>query len=428
VTALIEPVSSGSAEAGADVVRKADTRRAQIAGIAYLATAAAIMALFGFGSGAGLSSSFGLAPSGGDPYFWTVPSRGTAFAVAGVCAMLGGVQLARGFKRRGLVTVLVVVLFAFAFLVWAARGDDFSLVGMLQSTVTRSIPLALGALAGILCERSGVVNIAIEGMMLFSAFAGAFVGSLFDNLWAGLVAGMFAGALLASVHASLSIKYQVDQIISGTAINIFALGITSYLAARISRENPDLNNPGTFDLWTIPVLGDIPLVGPVLFRGNIYVYLMLVLVPLVTFALFRTRWGLRTRSVGEHPKAADTVGINVLRVRYRNVMLGGAVAGIAGSYLTLGSVGGFEQNMTAGRGFIALAAMIFGRWNPVGALGAALLFGFAESLQTKLVGLDTPIPSEFLLMAPYVLTLLVVAGFVGKSRAPASVGLPYRKG
>lgn len=428
MTALIEPVSSGSAEAGADVVRKADTRRAQVAGIAYLATATAIVTLFGFGSGAGLSSSFGLAPSGDDPYFWTVPSRGTALAVAGVCAMLGGVQLARGFKRRGLVTVLVVVLFAFAFLVWAARGDDFSLVGMLQSTVTRSIPLALGALAGILCERSGVVNIAIEGMMLFSAFAGAFVGSLFGNLWAGLVAGMLAGALLASVHASLSIKYQVDQIISGTAINIFALGITSYLAARISRENPDLNNPGTFDLWTIPVLGDIPLVGPVLFRGNIYVYLMLVLIPLVTFALFRTRWGLRTRSVGEHPKAADTVGINVLRVRYRNVMLGGAVAGIAGSYLTLGSVGGFEQNMTAGRGFIALAAMIFGRWNPVGALGAALLFGFAESLQTKLVGLDTPIPSEFLLMAPYVLTLLVVAGFVGKSRAPASVGLPYRKG
>jgi simple sugar transport system permease protein len=241
MTAIASSPSPDLTDAGADVMRRADLRRARVAGIAYLATAAVIIVLFGFGSEAGLSSSFGLAPSGDDPFFWTVPSRGTAFVVAGICAMLGGVQLARGFKRRGLITVFIVILFAFAFLVWAARGDDFSLVGMLQSTVTRSVPLALGALAGILCERSGVVNIAIEGMMLFAAFAGAFIGSLFGNLWVGLVAGMLAGALLASLHAGLSIKYQVDQIISGTAINIFALGITSYLATRIARENSDLN-------------------------------------------------------------------------------------------------------------------------------------------------------------------------------------------
>jgi simple sugar transport system permease protein len=283
-------------------------------------------------------------------------------------------------------------------------------------------------MAGVLCERSGVVNIAIEGMMLFAAFAGSFGASVTGSLWAGLVIGLLAGAVLAYVHAGLSITYRVDQIISGTVINIFALGITSYLASRLFTEYPDLNRSGTFSSWDIPLLSDIPVVGPVLFRNNVFVYLMLVLVPLLTWFLFRTRWGLRVRAVGEHPRAADTVGINVFRVRYRSVVLGGAMAGLAGSYLTLGSVGSFEQNMTAGRGFIALAAMIFGRWTPVGALGAALLFGFAESLQTKLAILETPIPSQFLLMAPYVLTLLVVAGFVGRSRPPAADGQPYVKG
>ena len=240
--------------------------------------------------------------------------------------------------------------------------------------------------------------------------------------------GLLFGVSLAYAHGALSIRYQVDQIISGTVINIFALGITSYLTSRLFIEYPDLNTGETFPQWQIPLLSDIPLIGPVLFSNNIFVYLLFVLVPFVTWSLFRTRWGLRVRAVGEHPRAADTVGIDVFKVRYRSVALGGAMAGLAGSYLTLGSVGAFDQNMTAGRGFIALAAMIFGRWNPVGALGAALLFGFAESLQAKLAILDTPIPSQFLLMAPYVITLIVVAGFVGRSRAPAADGQPYIKG
>lgn len=406
----------------------AERRKARIAGIAYLVVGFLVVLLFGWGSEGGLSSTLGLAVGDQSPLDLVVPSRATAITVGVVCAILGGIQLARGFKHRALATSVVVVLFAFAFLVWASRGQDFSLVGMLETTLQRATPLALGAMAGVLCERSGVVNIAIEGMMLFAAFAGAFAASVAGNVWIGLVVGVLAAAVLAWVHAGLSISYRVDQIISGTVINIFALGITSYLASRLFTEYPDLNDPGTFTKWSIPVLSDIPVVGPVLFRNNVFVYLMLVLVPLLTWFLFRTRWGLRVRAVGEHPKAADTVGINVFRVRYRSVVLGGAMAGLAGSYLTLGSVGSFEENMTAGRGFIALAAMIFGRWNPVGALGAALLFGFAEALQAKLAILQTPIPSQFLLMAPYVITLLVVAGFVGRSRPPAADGQPYVKG
>ena len=356
-----------------------------------------------------------------------MPARTTGITVGVVVIFLGGLQLARGFRRRGAITTIVVVLVAFAFLAWATRGADFSLSGMLQTTLQRATPLALGAMAGVLCERAGIVNIAIEGMMLFAAFGGAVAGSVAGSPWAGLVFGLACGAVLAYAHAGLSIRFQVDQIISGTVINIFALGITSYLATRLFPVYENLNKGVTFQQWEIPILSEIPLIGPVLFENNIFVYALFVLVPFVTWALFRTKWGLRVRAVGEHPRAADTVGIDVYKVRYRSVALGGVMAGLAGSYLTLGSVGSFEQNMTAGRGFIALAAMIFGRWNPVGALGAALLFGFAESLQTKLAILETPIPSQFLLMAPYVVTLFVVAGFVGRSRAPAADGQPYVK-
>jgi simple sugar transport system permease protein len=281
-------------------------------------------------------------------------------------------------------------------------------------------------MSGVLCERSGVINIAIEGMMLTAAFVGAIAGSAF-GLWMGTLIAVGAGAVLGAVLAVLSIKYRVDQIIAGTVINIFALGITSYLTASVLVQYLELNNPGTFRPFDIPLLAKIPLVGPLLFSNNIFVYLMFVLVAVVHVGLYRTRWGLRVRAVGEHPKAADTVGINVLRVRYRNVILGGMMAALAGVYLTLGSVGRFDENMTAGRGFIALAAMIFGRWSPIGAFGAALVFGFAEALQSTLAILDAPIPSEILAMAPYLATILVVAGLVGRARAPAADGQPYVK-
>jgi general nucleoside transport system permease protein len=405
-------------------------RRARYTGIFFLVLALAILWFFALGADGGTDSTFGLTT--GDEAVelpdLTVPTRETAFFLAAVAGFLGGVQLARGFgKNTYLVLAGVVGCFVFAFLVWAARGDSLNLVGMLKSSLLRAVPLTLGALCGVLCERAGVINIAIEGMMLMAAFVGAIAGSAAGNLWVGLILGVLSGALLGAVLAVLSIRYRVDQIISGTVLNIFSAGMTAYLAARIFGEYPDLNNPGRFKIIDLPVLSDIPILGPVLFTNNIFVYIMFALIFLITVGLFKTRWGLRVRAVGEHPKAADTVGINVLRVRYRNVIYGGMVAGLAGAYLTLGSVGRFNENMTAGTGFIALAAMIFGRYHPVGAFGAALLFGFADSLQTKLAILDVPIPSEFLLMAPYLATILVVAGAVGRTRVPAADGQPYVK-
>lgn len=404
--------------------------RSRRLGIFFLLVGGAILWWFAFGADAGLESTMGLNAKGAPEIPDVVlPTRSTAIFLGVLCAFLGGVQLARGFGKRTYgVLGLVVACFVIAFLVWAARGDSFNLLGMLQSTLLRSVPLTLGALSGVLCERSGVINIAIEGMMLTAAFVGAIVASAASSLVVGLVMGVLAGGALGWLLGVFSIRYRVDQIIGGTVLNIFALGITSYLSARILTQYQNLNSPGRFTVIDIPILSDIPVIGPVLFRNNIFVYAMLALIVLLHVALFRSRWGLRVRAVGEHPRAADTVGINVLRVRYRSVILGGMVAGLGGAYFTLGSVGRFDENMTGGRGFIALAAMIFGRWSPVGAFGAALVFGFAESLQDKLALLDVPIPSEFLLMAPYLVTILVVAGVVGRARPPAADGQPYIPG
>lgn len=405
-------------------------RRSRVMGIVFLAMALGIFWWFGFGTESGLDSTFGL--SRGDEFVelpdLAVPSRTTALLLGTVAAFLGGMQVARGFGRKTyLVLGVVVACFVLAFLVWAARGASLNMLGMLQSTLLRAVPLTLGALSGVLCERSGVINIAIEGMMLTAAFVGSLVGSAAGNLWIGLLFGVLAGGLLGALLAVLSIRYTVDQIIGGTVINIFAVGITSFLSAKIFSEYQNLNSPGRFGQIDIPLLSDVPLFGPLIFSNNIFIYLMFFLVALIWVGLFRSRWGLRVRSVGEHPRAADTVGINVHRVRYKNVILGGMMAGLAGAYFTLGSVGRFDEQMTGGRGFIALAAMIVGRWNPIGAFGAALLFGFADSLQTKLSILNVPIPSEFLLMAPYLATILVVAGVVGRARPPAADGQPYIK-
>jgi simple sugar transport system permease protein len=325
------------------------------------------------------------------------------------------------------VLVVALILFAFTFLGWAAAGKSFSLVGMLQLSVLKSVPITFGALSGVMCERVGVINIGIEGMLLSGAFTGALVGSL-AGPWVGILGAMLVGGLLAAALAVLAIRFRVDQIIAGVVINIFALGITSFLSSQLLVPNADdLNRVDVLRPIKLPLLGDIPFFGPILFDNNIFVYAMFILVAVMTFGLFRTRWGLRSRSVGEHPKAADTLGINVFRTRYRNVIYGGLIAGFGGAYFTVGSAGSFDENMTAGRGFIGLAAMIAGRWHPVGALGAALVFGFADALQSKLAILTTPVPGEFLLMAPYIVTIIVVAGVVGKVRPPAADGQPYVK-
>jgi simple sugar transport system permease protein len=357
-----------------------------------------------------------------------LPAQTTLNLFAIACAVIGGYQLARGFRKAtNWMLALVVGLLIFGFLIWAAAGKSLNLAGLLATALLDSVPITLGALSGILSERAGVVNIAIEGMMLTGALVAVIVTSVTQLLWLGVIAAVVAGSLMALLHGWLSIRYKVNQIISGTVINIFATGLTSYLSNKYLQVYQELNNPGTYRPIPIPGLSKIPFFGGILFNNNFFIYAMFIFLIVLQFALFYTKWGLRVRSVGEHPKAADTLGINVIKTRYMSVILSGMMAGFAGAYLTLGSVGRFDQVMTAGRGFIGLAAMIFGNWTPFGSFGAGLLFGFAESLASRLGILGLPIPSQFLLMAPYIATMIVLAGVIGRSQAPAADGIPYEK-
>jgi len=357
----------------------------------------------------------------------TVPAQPYAYVVAALLAFFGVRQFMPGAARwTGILLGIGLLLAVTAFLTWATAGKSFSLTGMLQATVVRAVPIALGGLAGVLCERVAVINIAIEGMLLAGAFAGAVAGSLLGGV-GGLVVATAVGGLFGLLLALLVVTYRVDQIIAGVAINLLVLGLTSYASSQVLTQYRFLNNAPVFRAFDVPLLSDIPVVGPVLFKQNLFVYGAWILVAIATYYLFHTRTGLRARAVGEHPEAADTLGIDVFRMRYINVTLGGLVAGFGGAWFTLGSVGRFDDNMTDGRGFIALAAMIFGRWHPVGALMAALVFGFADSLQQKLAILGTPIPSEFLAMAPYIATIVLVAGLIGRARPPAADGKPYIK-
>lgn len=321
-------------------------------------------------------------------------------------------------------------IFVVTFLTWAAGADSrpLPITSLLLGTVSLSVPYIFGAMGGVISERGGVVNIAIEGQLLGGAFLAAVVGSMTRSIWLGLVAALVAGVLVSFVLAAFAIKYYVDQVIVGVVINVLVLGLTSFLYSEVLAKNSALlNNPPRLPNLPIPGLSAIPVIGPVLFDQSIIVYLMYVAVAAVYIGLFHTRWGLRLRSVGEHPQAADTVGINVTGTRFWNVSLAGAIVGLGGAYFTLGSVGSFSQDMTGGQGYIALAAVIFGRWDPIRATLAALLFGFASNLQYTLAAVGSPVPSEFLLMLPYVVTILAVAGFVGYVRAPASDGKPYIK-
>lgn len=318
--------------------------------------------------------------------------------------------------------------FMVGFLTWSGADGSILIPGLLLGTLGLSIPLIFGALGGIISERVGVINIAIEGQLLAGAFVSAMVATLTGSPYLGLASAMVAGMLVSFVLATFSVKYLVDQVIVGVVLNVLVLGLTSFLYSQVlSANTPALNSPPRFDRIDIPVLSQIPIIGPVLFRQTVIVYLMYVIVAVVAYALFKTKWGLRLRSVGEHPMAADTVGINVAATRFWNVALAGAIAGIGGAYFTLGSVGAFQKEMTAGAGFIALAAVIFGRWDPIRATLAALLFGFASNLQNVLSIIGSPVPSEFMLMLPYVVTIFAVAGFVGRVRGPAAAGKPYVK-
>ncbi|MEJ5914806.1 ABC transporter permease [Pseudokineococcus sp. 1T1Z-3] len=362
-----------------------------------------------------------------------LPSRWAALVLLLGCAGLAAFSVASTAAGRltpRWVVPVYGVLLVLAFLVWVVTGSRISLVSLLGGTLLLGAPLVFGAMAGVVSERSGVVNIAIEGQLLLGAFLGAVAASLAGTAYVGLLAAPVGGMFIGFLLAVFTVRYLVNQIIVGVVLNVFAIGLTSFLFSTVLADNPGWNSPTGLPQIQVPLLYSIPVVGPVLFGQNLLVYLMYVVVAALTVMLFRSRWGLRVRAVGEHPKAADTVGIPVQRTRFRSVVLGGAIAGLGGASFTLGaSAAGlaFNREMTAGNGYIALAAMIFGRWHPLGALGAALLFGFASNLQNILSVIGTPIPSQFLLMAPYLATIFAVAGLAGRVRGPAAAGTPYEK-
>ncbi len=401
------------------VVSVEQRKRARSLGIAYLVLAVVCFTIFTRRTG---DAGFKISESSQ----FTLPAQGFGWVLGIVLIAIAAGQLLRGFgKLSNVVLALATAAFFMSFMAWAAAGDSFSFVGMLQDTVSRSVPITLGAVAGILSERSGVINISIEGMLLASACTSA-IGASLTNLWLGTLVGILTGVALAAILAVMSIRYKVDQVIVGFAINFFALGVTSFISFRVLVPNRDtMNNLLPVMPIRIPLFADIPFFGQILFDQTIFVYFSFATVALATWGLYRTKWGLRTRAIGEYPRAAGTLGVDVNKLRYRNLLLAGAVAGIGGAWWPIGIVGRFDQNITNGRGFIALAAVIFGRWHPVGALCGALVFALAEAVRLKIGNFDTGIPSEFLIMAPYLVTLVVVAGFIGASRAPKAAGQPY---
>lgn len=430
MTATTAPVNTSL---GAYAARR--ERRKTIAyGIFFLLVALAIALLFVRNSAPGMESTFKLNPTTKEKVVQlgdlVLPTQAALIVLAGIVSVIGLYQLVKGFKRAVIVLGIVALLFVFAFLIWAVRGKSINLLGILTFTVAAATPIAFGAMSGVMCERSGVVNIAIEGMMLTGAMVAVVFASISGSLWLGLLGAVISAGLLGVFLAVLAIHFRVDQIIAGTAINIFALGITSFISQRFLQPTPALNSGGVFAKIAIPWLSQIPIIGPVFFNQSIIIYILFATVIAIHFMLFYTRWGLRTRAVGEHPRAADTLGVNVFKIRYINVIIGGMIAGVGGAYFTIGSVGRFDEAITAGKGFIGLAAMIFGRWTPLGAYGASLIFGFSDALQARLQVLgktQVPIPSEWLLILPYLVTMIVLAGVVGKTVAPAADGKPYIK-
>jgi len=300
-------------------------------------------------------------------------------------------------------------------------------VALLSAALRMSIPILFSALGGMFSERSGVVNIGLEGIMIVGALFGV-VGSYFSgNHWIGMLCAVLAGMVIALLFAFITITIKIDQIVSGIAINMLAVGLTSFLYRALFGITTVPIKVDAFSVYKIPILSDIPIIGPILFTQTVLVYIALILVPITSFLLFNTMWGLKIRSVGEHPKAADTVGINVIRIRYIGVIISGALAGAGGAFLSLGQFNMFVDNMVSGRGFIAVAAIIFGKWKPKGILIASLIFGVADALQIRLQAAGVNLPYQLLLMFPYVITIIALTGLVGKSKAPKSLGKPYYK-
>ena len=415
-----------------EVLESRDARRARLSSGALIVVVGLLLAVLFF-STSGVAR-FALSDAFAEVQLPTIELPGApVVAICAVLCLLAGAGFISGRLRNrmpmvaGLVAGIAVVL---GFLTWAAAGRDlpFPVANQLAGTVFTATPLIFGALCGVVGERSGVVNVAIEGQFLTAAFAAALTGSITKSIWAALIAAVFAGVLMAALLALFAIKYLVDQVVLGVVINLLASGITGFLFDQLVQPNSRaLNSAPTMDPISIPFLAGLPFVGPVLFQQTILVYLAIVAVVVVWWLLYRTRWGLRVRAVGEHPKAADTVGISVKRVRWQAVLVAGIFSGLGGAFFTVGSVGVFSKDLTVGNGFIALAAVIMGRWHPVLAASMALFFGFVVQMASQLQTLNTPVPSQFLLMLPYLATIIAVAGLIGRTRAPAADGVAYTK-
>ena len=362
---------------------------------------------------------------------WIISSQ-TGSRIFSMIAVVASVLAILIFRKGSKIVVpMAVATFALlmSFITWVASGKFIPFTGLLQGALLLAVPLVFGSMSGLICERSGVINIAIEGQLLASAFVSGVVASLTHQTVWGLIAAPIAGATIAFLLATFAIRFSVDQVILGFVLNVLVIGLTDFLYKKLLVPYQETwNTAPTFGHIEIPILSKIPIIGPIFFSQSVVVYLMFAIVAAITFALFKTRWGLRTRAIGEHPTAADTVGIDVNKLRFKNVIIAGLIAGVGGAYYTVGSVGAFGKEMTAGAGFIALAALIFGKWSPMGAVFAALLFGFADNLQSTLTIIGVSIPSEFMLMVPYIATIIAVTGLVGRVRAPAADGIPYLRG
>ncbi len=424
------PHTTGQEETDEQILKRIGFR----APIMY-AVAALIAAFFLSRTDGGTETTFQL--NSGSSWF-DIPTFGVP-AFAAIAALLLFMAGAAVFafvaaRRRRIVSawlnVGVGLAFVLSFMVWvgAGKASVIPITSLLAGALALSVPLIFGAMSGLVCERSGIINIAIEGQLLFGAFAAAVVASQLASGYAGLIAAPIAGASVGALLAWFSVSFRVNQIIVGVVLNTLIIGLTGFLFSTVlSDDKATWNSPPKLPEIDIPVLGQIPVIGPVLFQQTILVYLMYVLVIVLQFMLFRSRWGLRTRAVGEHPRAADTVGIKVNVRRVWNTILGGAIAGLGGAFFTIGSGLAFGREMSAGQGYIALAAMILGKWNPKLAVLAALLFGFSKNLGNVISTIGSGVPSELLLMLPYLITIFAVAGLVGRVRPPAAEGTPYTK-
>jgi ABC-type uncharacterized transport system permease subunit len=432
MTDQISPTTPVAAEPTTRYIESAEKRRQRLStGVLIAVVGLILVALLVTTSG---SAQFALSDAFDAVQLATisVPGFGTVALCAVLCLLAGAGFLSGRMRGRwpALAGTVAGVAFILGFLTWAAAGRDlpFPVSNQFAGTLTLATPLVFGALCGVLCERAGIVNVSIEGQFLAAAFAAAVVGSLTQSVPAALVAAMVAGVAMAALLAVFSIKYLVNQVVLGVVLNLLAVGVTGFLFDQLVQPAAGTyNSAPVLEPIAIPGLSKIPFFGRVLFEQTILAYLAGISVVVVYVLLFKTTWGLRIRAVGEHPEAADTVGISVTRIRWSAVLVGGIFAGLGGAFFTLASTGSFSKEFTVGNGFIALAALIMGRWHPVLATVMALFFGFVTQMASQLQTLSTPMPSQFLLILPYVATIIAVAGLVGRVRPPAADGVPYEK-